>query len=70
MKMIKLAIIAGCFLGLSTTAYAHCGKCAGVKENHAHAKPAVTECAKKCVKAKDAKACAKKCAKKVQKKKK
>ena len=43
MKMLKIAIIAGCFLGLSTTAYAHCGKCAGVKENHEHAKPAAAK---------------------------
>ena len=43
MKILKIALIASCFLGLSTTAYAHCGKCAGVKENHEHAKPAAAK---------------------------
>ena len=69
MKIVKLAIIAGCFLGLSSTAYAHCGKCAG-EPDHAHKKPAAEKCATKCSKAKDKKACAKKCAKKVEAKKK
>ena len=43
MKMLKLAMIAACLLGLSTTAYAHCGKCAGVKEDHPHTKPAAAK---------------------------
>ena len=58
MKLIKLGIIAACFVGLTTTAYAH--GC----DSHKTEKPAASTCGKKCNKAKNPKACAKKCDKK------
>ena len=59
MKFLKFAVVATFTLGLSASAYAHCGAC-GTGEKHE--KPAA-KCMKKCSKAKDAKACKAACKK-------
>ncbi len=60
MKVLQILVVAAFSLGLSASAYAHCGGC-GTGEKHD--KPAATKCMKKCAKAKDAKACKAACKK-------